>query len=66
MDWRRLFSDQEPSLSVEFISGITSFLTAAYIIAVNPSVLSQTGMDHQSLIAVTCIASAVATLCALP
>jgi adenine/guanine/hypoxanthine permease len=62
MEWRRLFSDQEPSLSVEFLSGVTSFLTAAYIIAVNPSVLSQTGMDHQSLIAVTCIASAFATL----
>src|SRR5262245_52824502 len=62
MEWKRLFSDEEPSLSVEFISGITSFLTAAYIVAVNPAILSQTGMDHHSLIAVTCIASAVATL----
>lgn len=62
MNWRRIFSDQEANLGLEFISGATSFLTSAYIIAVHPSILSQTGMDHKALIAVTCIASGVATL----
>ncbi len=62
MHWRKIFSDQEVNLNLEFISGLTSFLTSAYIIAVNPLILSQAGMDHRALIAVTCIASGAATL----
>ena len=57
-----LFSDVKADLRTEFIAGLTTFLTSAYIIAVNPLVLSRTGMDARALIAVTCIASAVATL----
>lgn len=59
---RSLFADQEANLRTEFVAGLTSFLTSAYIIAVNPSILSQAGMDAKALIAVTCIASAVATM----
>lgn len=62
MKWQMLFSDREADLRTEFIAGLTSFLTSAYIIAVNPLVLSQAGMDPRQLIAVTCIASAVATM----
>lgn len=62
MGWKALFADREADLKTELIAGLTSFLTSAYIIAVNPLVLSQAGMDSKQLIAVTCIASAVATM----
>ncbi len=45
----------------EVVAGITTFLTMAYIIFVNPAVLSAAGMDRQALVIVTCIASAVTT-----
>lgn len=59
---RELFADRQANLKIEFVAGFTSFLTSAYIIAVNPAILSQAGMDRTALIAVTCIASGVATL----
>lgn len=46
----------------EVIAGITTFLTMAYILAVNPSILSATGMDANALFTSTAIASIVATL----
>ncbi len=46
----------------ELVAGVTTFLTMAYIIFVNPLILSSAGMDKNALIAVTCIVSAVATL----
>ncbi len=45
----------------EVVAGITTFLTMAYIIFVNPAILSAAGMDRQALVIVTCIASAVTT-----
>jgi AGZA family xanthine/uracil permease-like MFS transporter len=39
------------------VAGITTFLTMAYIIFVNPAILSEAGMDKQSLIIVTCLVS---------
>lgn len=45
----------------EVIAGVTTFLTMAYIIFVNPSILSLTGMDKGALITVTCLASAIGT-----
>ncbi|MGD8499964.1 MAG: NCS2 family permease [Phycisphaerales bacterium] len=44
------------------MAGLTTFLTMAYIIAVNPAILGAAGMDKEALIAVTCIMSGVATL----
>lgn len=49
------------TLKQEIIAGITTFLTMAYIIFVNPSILSMTGMDKGALITVTCLASAIGT-----
>lgn len=49
-------------LKVEIIAGITTFFTMAYIIFVNPHILSQTGMDKNALIAVTCIVTAAASI----
>ena len=54
--------EKHTSVKVEVIAGITTFLTMAYIIAVNPSILSVTGMDKEALIVITCIMSAAATL----
>ncbi len=45
----------------EVVAGITTFLTMAYIIFVNPSILSMTGMDKGALITVTCLAAAIGT-----
>jgi len=54
--------DRRTSVRIEFVAGLTTFLTMAYIIAVNPAILSAAGMDKEALIAVTCIMSGVATL----
>ncbi len=54
--------ERNTSVKVEIIAGITTFLTMAYIIAVNPSILSATGMDKEALIVITCIMSGGATL----
>jgi AGZA family xanthine/uracil permease-like MFS transporter len=54
--------ERNTSIKVELVAGLTTFLTMAYIIAVNPSILSSTGMDKEALIVVTCIMSGAATL----
>ncbi|RMF45384.1 MAG: NCS2 family permease, partial [Deltaproteobacteria bacterium] len=60
----RLFQLRERNTDVrtEVIAGITTFLTAAYIVFVNPAILSQTGMDKAALTTVTCLVAGVATL----
>jgi AGZA family xanthine/uracil permease-like MFS transporter len=50
------------SVRIEFVAGVTTFLTMAYIIFVNPAILSAAGMDKQALMIVTCIVSAVMTI----
>ncbi len=51
------------TVKTELIGGCTTFLTMAYVIFVNPNILSAgTGMDKQALIAVTCIVTAAATI----
>jgi len=56
------FQEKQTSIRIELVAGLTTFLTMAYIIAVNPAILSATGMDKEALIAVTCIMSGIATL----
>ena len=53
--------EKNTSVKIEIIAGITTFLTMAYIIFVNPSILSAAGMDQDALVAATCLASAAAT-----
>lgn len=50
------------TVNTEIMAGVTTFLTMAYILAVNPGILSQTGMDFSKVFAATAIASAIATL----
>lgn len=52
----------ETNVKTELIAGITTFMTMAYILAVNPSILSATGMDAPALFTATALASFVATL----
>jgi len=46
----------------EIVAGTTTFLTMAYIIFVNPGILSETGMDKGALITVTCLAAFIGTM----
>ncbi|HEY9575493.1 MAG TPA: NCS2 family permease [Lachnospiraceae bacterium] len=59
----KLFKLKEHNTTVrtEIIAGITTFLTMAYILAVNPNVLSNSGMDGGAVFTATAIASAFAT-----
>lgn len=61
----RVFRLKEAHTTVrtEIIAGLTTFMTMAYILIVNPMVLSTTGMDRGALLTVTAIASIVGTLC---
>ena len=52
---------QQSIVKTEVVAGITTFLTMAYIIFVNPAILSAAGMDRQALVIVTCIVSAICT-----
>ena len=50
------------TVRTELMAGLTTFMTMAYILAVNPSILSVTGMDKGALLTVTARASCIATL----
>ena len=54
--------ENHTSVKTEVIAGITTFMTMAYILAVNPSVLSAAGMDPTAVLLATCIASFIGTL----
>ena len=49
-------------IQTEIVAGITTFITMAYIIFVNPQMMAQTGMDHGAIFVGTCLAAAVACL----
>ena len=55
--------DHGTNTKTEIIAGITTFMTMAYILAVNPSILSATGMDPTAVLLATCLASFVGTMC---
>ncbi|SDA17467.1 putative MFS transporter, AGZA family, xanthine/uracil permease [Ruminococcus sp. YE71] len=61
----KLFKLKEHGTDVrtEIMAGITTFLTMAYILAVNPNVLSASGMDSTAILLATCIASFIGTTC---
>lgn len=61
----RLFhlNENHTTVRTEVIAGITTFMTMAYILAVNPNMLSVAGMDATAVLIATCLASFVGTLC---
>lgn len=56
------FNAKETTVKTEIMAGITTFLTMAYILAVNPNILSETGMDKGALFTTTVIMSGLATI----
>jgi AGZA family xanthine/uracil permease-like MFS transporter len=54
-------SERKSSFKTEIIAGLTTFMTMAYIIVVNPLILSQAGMDYKAVFVATCLAAAVST-----
>lgn len=61
----KLFAIKEngTSLRREFVAGLTNFMTISYIIFVQPSMLSLSGMDYGAVMVATCLSSALATFC---
>ena len=59
----RLFrlKDNSTSVRTEVLGGVTTFMTMAYIIFVNPALLSQTGMDFGAVLVATCLSAGIAT-----
>ena len=59
-----IFSNENVDFKKEIIAGITTFLTMAYIIAVNPNILGTEGigMDKGALVTATCLAAAFASI----
>ena len=52
--------ENKTNLKSEFLGGFTSFITMAYIIFVNPQIMSSTGMDQGAVFVGTCLAAALA------
>lgn len=46
----------------EILAGLTTFVTMAYIVFVNPSILQETGMPYRSLVAATCVSAAIGSI----
>ena len=61
----RLFklSKNKTTVKTELMAGITTFMTMAYILAVNPSILADAGMNPSAVLLATAIASFIATCC---
>lgn len=55
-------SENGTDVKTEIIAGITTFMTMAYILAVNPSILSAAGMDQGAVFTATAVASLIGTL----
>ena len=55
--------DNKTNVRTEVIAGITTFMTMAYILAVNPSILADAGMDPTAVLLATCLASFIGTAC---
>ena len=56
------FNPQEHNVRTEVMAGITTFLTMAYILAVNPNILGETGMDKGALFTTTVLMAALPTI----
>ena len=54
--------DHGTNVRTEVVAGLTTFLTMAYIVFVNPMILGDAGMDKGAVFVATCVASAIGTL----
>jgi len=55
-------ADNQTTLRRELVGGLTTFLTMAYIVVVNPQILAQAGMPAEGVVFATCVSAAAATL----
>ena len=55
--------ENNTTVKTEIAAGVTTFMTMAYILAVNPSILSEAGMNANAVLIATCLASFIGTLC---
>lgn len=55
-------TERNSSVRVEMMAGLTTFLAMVYITVVNPSILSDTGMDFGAVFVATCIAAAIGSI----
>ena len=64
MNLEKIFKlqDNNTTIKKEFLAGFTTFITMAYIIFVNPQIMSQTGMDEGAIFVGTCLAAALASI----
>lgn len=64
MNLEKIFhlKENHTDVKTEVIAGLTTFMTMAYILAVNPNILSATGMDRGAVFTATALAALVATL----
>ena len=56
------FDPKSTTVRTEIVAGLTTFLTMAYILAVNPAILGDVGMDKGALFTTTALIAAIATL----
>lgn len=59
--WFKL-RENNTSIKTEVVAGVTTFMTMAYILAVNPSILSASGMDSQAILMATALAAFIGTI----
>ena len=55
--------ENNTNIKTECIAGVTTFMTMAYILAVNPNILSAVGMNPTAVLLATCLASFLGTMC---
>lgn len=63
--FEKLFKLRENNTNIktEILAGITTFVTMAYILAVNPDILSEAGMDKTAVLMATAISSFIGSMC---
>ncbi len=62
LEQRFSIKEQHSTVGREVLAGVTTFLAMAYIAVVNPSILSQAGMDFGAVFVATCVAAAMASI----
>lgn len=55
-------AENQTSVKQEMLGGLTTFVTMAYIVVVNPQILAQAGMPADGVVFATCVSAAIATL----
>ena len=58
-----ILKENHTTVKTEIAAGVATFMTMAYILAVNPSILSEAGMDANAVLLATCLASFIGTVC---